>query len=231
MLFQQVVELLQNARQQVLRTVNQTMTITYFEIGRMIVEEEQSGKDRAEYGKQILKGLSQQLTNEFGKGFSVENLDRIRKFYRVYSISSSLMRILEITNSSSLMTNSNILDLNSEIDNAVISKSQSVNGEFKNEIPQSLISFFKLTWTHYVFLMRIDDEMERRFYEIESEKYNWSVRELKRQYDSALYARLALSRDKEGVLKLSEQGQIIEKPKDIIKDPYILEFLKYQRAS
>lgn len=224
-LFQQVVELLQNARQQVLRTVNQTMTITYFEIGRMIVEEEQRGKDRAEYGKQILKGLSEQLKNEFGKGFSVENLDRMRKFYRVYSISSSLMRILEITNSSSVMTNSNILDLNSEIDNAVISKPQSVTGEFKNEIPQSLISFFKLTWTHYIFLMRIDDEKERRFYEIESEKYNWSVRELKRQYDSALYARLALSRDKAGVFKLSEQGQIIEKPKDIIKDPYILEFL------
>lgn len=224
-LFQQVVELLQNARQQVLRTVNSTMVYTYFEIGRIIVEEEQSGKDRAEYGKQILKGLSKQLTNEFGKGFSVENLDRMRKFYRAYSISSSLMRILELANSSSVMTNSNILDLNSEIENAIISKSQSLTGEFKSQKAQSLISFFKLTWTHYVFLMRIDDEKERRFYEIESEKYNWSVRELKRQYDSALYTRLALSRDKEGVLKLSQQGQIIEKPKDIIKDPYILEFL------
>ena len=73
--------------------------------------------------------------------------------------------------------------------------------------------------------MRIDDVSERSFYEIESEKYNWSVRELKRQYDSALYSRLSLSCDKEGVLKLSEKGQIIEKPKDIIKDPYILEFL------
>src|SRR5690606_17608438 len=201
------------------------MVYTYFEIGRIIVEEEQSGKDRAEYGKQILKGLSKQLTNEFGKGFSVENLDRMRKFYRAYSISSSLMRILELANSSSVMTNSNILDLNSEIENAIISKSQSLTGEFKSQKAQSLISFFKLTWTHYVFLMRIDDEKERRFYEIESEKYNWSVRELKRQYDSALYTRLALSRDKEGVLKLSQQGQIIEKPKDIIKDPYILEFL------
>ena len=224
-LFQQVVELLQNARQQVLRTVNSTMVYTYFEIGRIIVEEEQSGKDRAEYGKQILKGLSKQLINEFGKGFSVENLDRMRKFYRAYSTSSSLMRILELANSSSVMTNSNILDLNSEIENTIVSKSQSMTGEFKSQKAQSLISFFKLTWTHYIFLMRIDDEKERRFYEIESEKYNWSVRELKRQYDSALYTRLALSRDKEGVLKLSEQGQIIEKPKDIIKDPYILEFL------
>jgi len=221
MLFQQVAELLQNARQQVLRTVNSTMVYTYFEIGRMIVEEEQSGKDRADYGKQILKGLSQQLTNEFGKGFSVENLDRIRKFYRVYSISSSLMRILEITNSSSLMTNSE----SAKLEENQTTKTQSLISFSEESISKSLISFFKLTWTHYVFLMRIDDEKERRFYEIESEKYNWSVRELKRQYDSALYTRLALSRDKEGVLKLSERGQIIEKPKDIIKDPYILEFL------
>lgn len=213
-LFQQVVELLQNARHQVLRTVNSTMTYTYFEIGRMIVdEEEQNGNDRAEYGKQVLKGLSEQLTGEFGKGFSVESLDRMRKFYRIYSNSSSVMRILEILNSSSLMTKSNI-----EIP-------QSVTKELEIRKSQPLTSFFKLTWTHYLFLMRIDDEKERSFYEIESEKYNWSVRELKRQYDSALYTRLALSRDKEGILKLSQEGQIIEKPKDIIKDPYILEFL------
>ena len=208
-LFQQVVELLQNARHQVLRTVNSTMVCTYFEIGRMIVEEEQSGKDRAEYGKKILKGLSEELKKEFGKGFSTDNLENMRKFYLAYSISESLTRILQITNSPSLMTNSESVKLE----------------EIQTTKTQSLISFFKLTWTHYVFLMRIEDEKERRFYEIESEKYNWSVRELKRQYDSALYKRLVLSRDKEGVLKLSEQGQIIEKAKDIIKDPYILEFL------
>ena len=212
-LFQQVAELLQNARQQVLRTVNSTMVCTYFEIGRMIVEEEQSGKDRAEYGKQILKGLSQQLTNEFGKGFSIRNLEFIRKFYLTYSISETVSRILQIQKSQSLTG-----EFKSQ-------KAQSVISFSEESISKSLISFFKLTWTHYVFLMRIDDEKERRFYEIESEKYNWSVRELKRQYDSALYTRLALSRDKEGVLKLSEQGQIIEQPKDIIKDPYILEFL------
>ena len=197
-LFQQVVELLQNARQQVLRTVNSTMVYTYFEIGRMIVEEEQSGKNRAEYGKQILKGLSQQLTNELGKGYSLRNLEQIRKFYLIYSNSATVLRICDIQ------------------------KTQTLSAELN---AQTLFSIFKLTWSHYSFLMRIDDEKERRFYEIESEKYNWSVRELKRQYDSALYARLALSRDKEGILKLSEQGQIIEKPKDIIKDPYILEFL------
>lgn len=212
-IFQQVVELLQNARQQVLRTVNSTMTVTYFEIGRIIVEEEQNGKDRAEYGKQLLKGLSQQLTKEFGKGFSIDNLGNMRKFYLAYSISESLTRILQIQKSQSLTE-----EFESQ-------KTQSVISFSEESISKSLISFFKLTWTHYVFLMRIDDEKERRFYEIESEKYNWSVRELKRQYDSALYTRLALSRDKEGVLKLSEEGQIIEQPKDIIKDPYILEFL------
>lgn len=209
-LFQQVAVLLQNARQQVLRTINSTMVYTYFEIGRMIVEEEQNGKDRAEYGKQILKGLSQQLTKEFGKGFSLRNLEQIRKFYQIYSISSTVSTILEIQKTQTLSAESN--------DNI----SQTVSTELNS---QNFFSIFKLTWSHYTFLMRIDDEKERRFYEIESEKYNWSVRELKRQYDSALYTRLSLSRDKEGILKLSEQGQIIEKPKDIIKDPYILEFL------
>lgn len=212
-LFQQIVVLLQNAQQQVLRTVNSTMTYTYFEIGRMIVEEEQNGKERAEYGKQILKGLSVQLTNEFGKGFSLSNLEQIRKFYLIYSNSETLSRILQIQNSQSV-----IVESESSIPQSLIVK-------FKKFDYHTLISFFKLTWTHYLFLMRIDDEKERSFYEIESEKHNWSVRELKRQYDSALYTRLALSRDKEGVLKLSEEGQIIEKPKDIIKDPYILEFL------
>ncbi|MBZ4042954.1 PDDEXK nuclease domain-containing protein [Flavobacterium hibisci] len=201
-IFQQVVELLQNARQQVLRAVNSTMTITYFEIGRIIVEEEQNGKNRAEYGKQLLKSLSQRLTKEFGKGFSVDVLERIRKFHLIYSKSATLSQILEIENSETVLRKS---------------------GNPENQ--KLLYSFFTLSWSHYSFLMRIDDEKERRFYEIESEKYNWSLRELKRQYDSALYTRLALSRDKEGILKLSEQGQIIEKPKDIIKDPYILEFL------
>lgn len=212
-LFQQVAVLLKNAQQQVLRNVNSTMVFTYFEIGRMIVEEEQNGKERADYGKQVLKGLSEQLTREFGKGFSLSNLEQIRKFYMIYSKSETLLRISQIQNSQSV-----IVESESTIP-------QSLIVEFKKFDYHTLISFFKLTWTHYVFLMRINDENERSFYEIETEKNNWSVRELKRQYDSALYARLALSRDKEGILKLAKEGQIIEKPKDIIKDPYILEFL------
>jgi len=224
-LFQQVAVLLKNAQQQVLRTVNSTMAYTYFEIGRMIVEEEQNGKERAEYGKQILKGLSEQLTKEFGKGFSLSNLEQIRKFYLIYSNSESLLRIFQIQNTQSVIVESDIpipQTLSTELEN---SKSQTVSAEFVSSKTLTLISFFRLTWSHYAFLMRIDDENERSFYEVETEKNNWSLRELKRQYDSALFTRLSLSRDKEGILKLSQEGQIIEKPKDIIKDPYILEFL------
>ena len=138
-LFSQVVLLLQNARQQVLRTVNSTMTYTYFEIGRMIVEEEQNGNERAEYGKQILKGLSEDLTKEFGKGFSVENLDRMRKFYQTYSISSTVSTILQ---------------------NQI---PQIVSAEFNNAYFELFRSNFKLTWSHNTFLMRIDNEQERSF--------------------------------------------------------------------
>lgn len=208
--FHQIVSLLQEARLQVVRTVNHTMVYTYFNIGKMIVEEEQNGKERAEYGKQLLKGLSQRLTEEFGKGFSVETLEKIRRFYITYSKSSTLS-----TNSDPEQISESVSQI-SEADEK--SKTLSTIFETRN------LSFV-LTWSHYTFLMRIDNKDERNFYEIESAKNNWSLRELKRQYDSALYTRLALSRDKDEVKKLSEIGQVIEKPKDIIKDPYILEFL------
>ena len=200
-IFQRVVELLQQAKQQVLRTVNSTMVLTYFEIGRIIVEEEQSGNERADYGKQLLKGLSERLIAEFGKGFSVDNLQNMRKFYFLYSNYETLSSI-------------------SDSDKSTRENMQFLTGNLEDSATE-----FRLSWSHYIILIRVDDKFERNFYEIESIKNNWSVRELKRQFNSALYTRLSLSRDKEGVLKLSEVGQIIEKPKDIIKDPYILEFL------
>jgi predicted nuclease of restriction endonuclease-like (RecB) superfamily len=165
------------------------MVQTYFEIGRMIVEEEQQGKDRAEYGKGLLKGLSESLTDEFGKGFSIRNIEQMRKFYLTYSIT------------------------------------QTMSADSEKSIQQTVSTNFQLSWSHYLKLMRIDDENERKFYEIECAKNNWSVRELDRQYDSALYTRLVLSRDKGEVKKLSEKGLVLEKPKDVIKDPYILEFI------
>jgi len=191
-LFKRVVNILQEARAQIVRTINHTMVHTYFEIGRMIVEEEQGGKERAEYGKHILKGLSEMLTIEFGKGFSVRNIENMRQFYLTYS------------------------------------KSQTLSAEFENkenQIAQTLSAEFQLSWSHYIKLMRLEDENERKFYEIEAAKNNWSVRELDRQCNTALYTRLVLSRDKEQVKELSEKGLVIENPKDAIKDPYVLEFI------
>lgn len=198
--YKQAIDLLHSAKQQVVNQVNLVMVHTYFEIGRMIVEEEQEGKYRAEYGKGLLKGLSKTLTNEFGKGFSIRNIEQMRKFYLVYSISQTL-------------------SANSE------NKTKTSSAKSKSEIQKTASADFKLSWSHYLKLMRIDDEKERKFYEIESAKNNWSVRELDRQYDSALYTRLVLSRDKEKIKELSEKGLVIEKPKDAIKDPYILEFI------
>jgi predicted nuclease of restriction endonuclease-like (RecB) superfamily len=149
----------------------------------MIVEEEQKGELRANYGKQIIKTLSIKLTKDFGQGFSMRNNEQMRQFYIAYSI------------------------------------------------PQTVSAEFKLSWSHYLTLMRINDENERRFYEVESIKNNWSLRELKRQLNSALYTRLSISKDKNQILELSTKGQIIEKPIDVIKDPYVLEFLGLEEKS
>ena len=187
--YSQIVDLLQSAQKQVVRTVNQTMVTTYFEIGKMIVEEEQKGYQRAEYGKAIIKDLSKVLTQEFGRGFSKRNLEQMRQFYQVYS------------------------------------KAQTVSAQFQDIDNKQDKPLFELSWSHYLTLIRIDNGDERKFYEIESSKNNWSVRELKRQYDTALYTRLTLSRDKEKIKELSVLGQFIQNAKDSIKDPYILEFL------
>lgn len=199
-LFSQIVDLLQSARNNVVRTINRTMVTTYFEIGRMIVEEEQDGKERAEYGKQIIKQLSKVLTSEFGKGFSERNIEQMRQFYLIFSKGQTLSGLFK-------------------------NKPQTLSAESEKAIWQTLSDKFNLSWSHYLKLMRIDDENERKFYEIEAVKNSWSVRELERQYDSALYTRLVLSRDKDKVKELSEKGLVLEKPKDAVKDPYILEFL------
>ena len=175
--YNKITELLIVARKSIVQTVNNTMVITYFEIGKLIINEEQHGKEKAKYGQNLINELSEKLSNEFGKGFSTTNIKQMRSFYLTYS------------------------------------KGQTASDEFK------------LSWSHYLKLMRIDDENERKFYEIEAHKNNWSLKELQRQYDSALYTRLALSRDKNQVLELTKKGLILEKPKDAIKDPYILEFI------
>lgn len=190
-LFSKIAQLIEAARQKVATVVNLTMVYTYFDIGRMIVEDEQQGATRAGYGKHILKDLSTRLTEKFGKGFSVENLDRMRFFYKTYglSISSKPMTKLE------------------------------------NLIHDTASHKFVLSWSHYLILMRIDNPDERSFYEIESAVQNWSTKQLKRQYHSSLYERLALSRDKIEVLKLATHGQAVQKATDILKNPLTLDFL------
>lgn len=213
-LYTQVVNLLQSAKDQVLRSVNHTMVLTYFEIGRILVEDEQDGEDRAAYGKEVLSGLSKILKKEFGKGFSVTNLKQMRNLYLIYGKGQ--------TPSDQLQISSTVLPISDSKE-----KGQTVSDLSKQDISKQERKQpkFLLSWSHYLKLMRIDNVEERQFFEIESYKNNWSVRELNRQYDSALYTRLALSRNKEEVTALSKEGLVLEKPQDVIKDPYILEFL------
>ena len=183
-LVERIEQLITEAKKRAVVAVNTAMVYTYYEIGRMIVEDEQKGITYASYGKETLKNISKHLVSKFGKGYSVDNLERMRKFYLIYSNSATPLR------------NSKSTDLH-----------------------------FTLSWSHYLKLMRIENSDERKFYEIEATENNWSLRELQRQFDSSLYERLVLSRDKEEVKALAHKGQIIEKPEDVVKDPYVLEFL------
>lgn len=189
--YEQVIQLFKNAKSSVTAAVNMNMVYSYYEAGRMIVEEEQNGKERAEYGKYILKELSVRLTEKLGKGFSYDNLKLMRKFYIEFS--------------------------KDQIRETVFPQSENLPKTKEGRK-------FYLSWSHYLVLMRIKNIDERHFYEIETYKNQWSKRELARQYSSSLYERLALSRNKDEVMKLALEGQIIEKPEDIFKDPYVLEF-------
>lgn len=176
--YSSIKELMDNARNSVAKEVNNILIQTYWEIGRIIVEDEQGNSDRAEYGKQLITDLSKRLTKEYGKGFSRSNLQNMRKFYLSYPIC------------------------------------QTLSG--------------KLSWSHYCELLSISDEKKRSFYEKETVSANWSVRELKRQIKTSLFERLLLSsgdENKEKVLDLALKGNEIATPSDVIKDPYVFEFL------
>ncbi|MGG9962024.1 PDDEXK nuclease domain-containing protein [Ferruginibacter sp. SUN106] len=192
-LFKNIKTLVEQSKRELYVIANTTLTETYFHIGRLIVEYEQQGNNRAEYAKETLINLSAKLTAALGKGFSVDNLENMRKFYVVYK-DDYLKHI------------------------GKNQKSETVSRKLS-------LSPFKLSWSHYIFLSNIENTIERKFYTIEANTENWSFRELKRQYESALFERLALSRNKAKVKELSKKGQVIEKPSDAVKDPYILEFL------
>jgi len=166
--------IIENARNNVVRAVNSQMLTAYWHIGQEIVEEEQKGKSRAEYGVRLIEKLAKQLSNHYGKGYDSSNLWNMRKFHITYPILDAVRR--------------------------------------------------ELSWTHYRILIRIDKPEARSFYEIECIKNNWSARELERQKGSLLFERLALSKDKKGLMKLAQKGQELQTYRDVIKDPYVLEF-------
>lgn len=187
-LLKKVSILIEEGRKKTVRKINAIITQTYWEIGGLIIREEQKGKKRADYGEKLIKQLSIDITERFGRGFTAANLWNMRQFYSTYPKLYALGREFK--------QNKKIYALRRE-----------------------------LSWTHFRILMRIDDENARQFYEIESVKNNWSTRELERQINSLLFERLTLSKDKRKVKQLAKKGQIIEKPEDAIKDPYVLEFL------
>ncbi len=189
-LFDKIAGILTEARARVVRNINQTQVIAYWEIGREIVEYEQKGKARAGYGEELLIRLSKDMTEKFGKGFSRSNLQNMRLVYLTYS------------------------------------KCQTLSGKSnKTEIMLQFLRNNNLSWSHYCELISMEDPHCRQFYEIESAQNNWSVRELKRQINSMLFERIALSKNKKDVLRLAQKGQIVEKAEDAVKNPYVLEFL------
>ena len=191
------VALVKHARNIVVQQVNMIQLLTYYTIGKWIIEVQQKGEARARYGSQVITRLSEEMKKNFERGFSEDSLKNARKFYLTYKdrIDETVFNLF------------------------AVEKSETVFSFFEEKPP------FIVSWSHYLQLMRIENEDERSFYEIESAKSGWSVRTLQRQYNSSLYERLALSRNKEAVLQLAKKGNIITKPEDIVKQPTVLEFL------
>lgn len=209
LLINDIRELLSKARSLAYNHVSRLSVITNFEIGRIIVEHEQSGNERAQYGKETLQLVSKELSDEFGRGYSVDNLELMRIFFLNYRERAGIT-----SQEKSETVSRKFKDPSKDIKSETLSRILQSN-DFKA---------FRLSWSHYVELIKME-ERERDFYEIEAVNNNWSIRELRRQYNSSLFERVALSKNKNEVLKLASKGQIYEKPADLIKQPYVLEFL------
>jgi predicted nuclease of restriction endonuclease-like (RecB) superfamily len=204
----EVVGLLKSARRASARSVNAIITATYWGIGRRIVEYEQSGKKRAEYGEALLKRLSSDLTSKFGRGFSERNLEQMRLFYLGWPISQTLS------------AKSQSADL---IHGQSRNSQTSSAGSYRTALPNR----FPLPWSHYVKLLSVPNTEARRFYETEALRGGWSVRQLDRQIASQFYERTALSRNKAAMLRKGERPSTDDAitPEEEIKDPFVLEFL------
>jgi len=212
-LFDRVVSILEQARVNVVRSVNNNMVIAYWLIGREIVQEIQGGDERAEYGKQVIEKLSAKLTHKYSRGFSTTNLRYFRTFYTTYSDRIPEIRHIacgEFKANGKRHTQSGVLDsMTLAIEQACTERGFSPN----------------LGWSHYRTLMSVENQNERLFYEIEADNEGWDVEHLKHQIHTFLFARLLKSRNKAGAMELASQGQKIATPADTIKHPYILDFL------
>ncbi|MDY0059351.1 MAG: PDDEXK nuclease domain-containing protein [Myxococcota bacterium] len=208
-------QILASARGRALQSVNVTMLSAYWEIGREIVEEEQRGQERAEYGARLIQQLSERLTVEYGRGYSEANLRQIRQFFLTFRDRQPPIRYMTSTGSSPALA-SPPGEPSPEIQYTACTESAPPPGAPLSE---------RLSWSHYRVLMRVDRPEARAFYEVECIKAGWAVAELHRQIASLLFERLARSRDREGVLALARDGHEVQQASDLVKDPYILEFV------
>ena len=206
-LYGRIRDILQAARANIVRTVNTTQVVANWLIGREIVEAEQKGQQRADYGAQLLAGLSARLTQDFGRGWSVDNLEAFRQFYLFYP------RLISET-------------VSRQSKGAVISETLSRKSMLQAPAAWQPGELHPgLSWSHYRALLRVGRQQARDFYEIEASKNAWSVRELSRQAASLLFDRLAKSRDKAGLMALATRGQEVSEPIDALRDPVVMEFL------
>lgn len=214
-LFDRIVNILEQARSNVVRSVNSNTVFAYWLIGREIVQEIQEGKQRAEYGKRIIEDLSSRLTKRFGRGFSVPNLRNFRQFYVMFQ---ERKPDIHYPSGSKLAPGPKRYPLGSELD--ILEKGTAKKGiSFKGFHPN-------LSWSHCRALMRVEDKKARNFYEIETIASGWSKRQLERQIHSLFYERLLVSKDKQKMLLESRaEGDGSLTPLDVLKDPYVLEFL------
>lgn len=237
-LYRRIREILESGRAGVARSVNTTQVVANWLIGREIVEEEKRGRARAGYGRRLIEALSRKLATNFGTGYSVQNLFYMVPFYRTYPALVSSDKILHAVRGESREgdtgNDSPMVHAPSGASGAVRRKSltQEEQPEFslfphavrgESWLPGRLHP--NLSWTHYRTLLRVDEAEARAFYEIEAIKNNWSARELDRQINSLLHDRLALSRDKKGLMRLAVKGHLLQRPDDIFKDPVVMEFL------
>jgi len=209
-----VVELLDTARRASARVVNSLMTATYWEIGRRIVEHEQAGKERAAYGAELLILLSADLTKRFGRGFSVDNLERARKFFLTFTSAKKSATALRISAPAGL----------TPISATALRKSQS--GEMIEWL-RDIAARFPLPWSHYTRLLRLRSAFAVEFYHAEAVRGGWTVKQLERQMNSQFYERTALSRNKAGMLVKGQRRLPEDKVSadEEIRNPFLLEFL------